>query len=379
MDAAEIEVERAKAERKSPILLWLLNIVWPGLGNLVIGQVIAGIAFGVTIMPIKVLDYRNDSDMSFVTGGIRFAADHGADIINMSLGFPPLDTFRYFGYTESQIQEMFRPLRDAVNYAQRRGVVLVAAAGNFDASEVSLPANYPGVIAVGATDPDGRRSSYSSFGRNLDLMAPGGDFQDLNGDHVQDAVFVLSIKPHRSEGSLAKPDSFGCFPFFGTSGATPHVSGAVALLMSQGATSEGAIERTLRETAVRPPDRLPGADIEYAAGLVQIEAALRARTSPGGPAAATGTIATRLLSRNPASGEASISYRTERPGHVRVHVFDVRGALVRTLEERDIPAGEQRARWDGRDDAGGQAATGVYFFRIQTGEGVATRKVTFLR
>lgn len=47
MDAAEIEVERAKAERKSPILLWLLNIVWPGLGNLVIGQVVAGVAFGV--------------------------------------------------------------------------------------------------------------------------------------------------------------------------------------------------------------------------------------------------------------------------------------------------------------------------------------------
>jgi TM2 domain-containing membrane protein YozV len=47
MDAAELEIERAKAERKSPILLWLVNIVWPGLGNLVIGQVVAGIAFGL--------------------------------------------------------------------------------------------------------------------------------------------------------------------------------------------------------------------------------------------------------------------------------------------------------------------------------------------
>ncbi len=339
----------------------------------------AGIAFGVTLMPIKVIDFQNDSDMSFITSGIRFAADHGAHIMNLSLGFPPMGIFHFLGYTQPQINAMFRPLREAVSYAQRRGVTLVASAGNFDASEVSLPAGYPGVIAVGATDPDGRRASYSSYGRNLDLMAPGGDFQDLNGDHVQDAVFALSIKPHRSEGSLAKPDSFGCFPFFGTSGAALHVTGAVALLMSKGATSQGAIEQTLRDTAIRPPDRLPGTDIEYAAGLIQIEAALRARTPLGGQTATRGSIAARLVSRNPASGEASISYTNARPGRVNVRVFDVRGALVRALDDRDAPAGEQRARWDGRDDAGGPAAAGVYFFRVQTADGVATRKVTFLR
>lgn len=339
----------------------------------------AGIAFGVTLMPIKVIDFQNDSDMSFITAGIRFAADHGAQIANLSLGFPPMGIFHFLGYTQPQINEMFRPLREVVSYAQRRGVILVASSGNFDASEVSLPAGYPGVIAVGATDPDGRRASYSSYGRNLDLMAPGGDFQDLNGDHVQDAVFALSIKPHRSAGSLAKPDSFGCFPFFGTSGAAPHVTGAVALLMAKGATSQGAIEQTLRDTAVRPPDRLPGTDFEYAAGLIQIEAALRARTPLGGQTAARGSIAARLVSRNPALGEASISFTNARPGRVHVRVFDVRGALVRTLDDRDAPAGEQRARWDGRDDAGGPAAAGVYFFRVQTADGVATRKVTFLR
>ena len=47
MDAAALEVERAKAERKSPILVWILNILWPGLGNLVVGQVVAGVVFGV--------------------------------------------------------------------------------------------------------------------------------------------------------------------------------------------------------------------------------------------------------------------------------------------------------------------------------------------
>jgi len=349
-----------------------------GTPNNVAGS--AGIAFGSTIMPIKVIDWQRDSDMSFIVGGLRFAADHGVNVLNMSLGFPPLDTFHFLGYTESQIQEMFRPLRDAVNYAQRRGVILVAASGNFDAPEVSLPAGYPGVIAVGATDPDGRRASYSSFGRNLDFVAPGGDFGDLNHDHVQDAVFVLSIKPNRSEGSLAKPDSFGCFPFFGTSGAAPHVTGAVALLLAQGYRNQATIEQVLSSTAVRPPGRPIGQDLEYGAGLIQLDAALRARSS-GSLAAATpkGTLAARLLSQNPARGEAALSFRTARPGHVRVRVFDVRGALVRTIDDREMPTGEQRARWDGRDDSGARAATGVYLFRIETPDGVATRKVAFLR
>jgi serine protease len=342
----------------------------------------AGIAFGVTIMPIKVLDWQGDSEMALITAGIRYAVDHGANIVNLSLGFPPLDFFRAIGMTESEIRAMFRPLQDAVNYAQQHGVILVAAAGNFDAPEVSLPAGYPGVIAVGATDPDGRRASYSSYGKDIDLMAPGGDFGDLNHDHIQDAVFVLSIKPNRSEGSLAKPDSFGCFPFFGTSGASPHVAGAVALLMSQGTRSQGAIEQALRSTAIRPPDRLSQADFEYGDGLIQLDAALRAAKGlrgQSGQAAARGIVETRLLSPNPARGEASISYRTARTGHVRVRVFDVRGALVRSLDDRDAPAGEQRVRWDGRDDAGARVATGIYLFRIETSDGVATRKVALLR
>jgi serine protease len=343
----------------------------------------AGIAFGTTIMPIKILDFQGDSDISLIAAGLHFAADHGANIVNMSLGLPPLAIYQAdLNLTQSELQERLRPLHDAVNYAQRRGVILVAAAGNYDADEVSLPAGYPGVIAVGATDPEGRRSSFSSFGRNLDLMAPGGGFDDLNHDHVQDAVFVLSIKPHRSEGSLAKPDSFGCFPFFGTSGATPHVAGGVALLMAQGYTSQGAIEQALSSTAVRPPDRLPGRDIEYGAGLIQLDAALRVKATGGGPAAAAaakGVLASRLLSLNPARGEASLAFRTQRPGHILVRVFDVHGALVRTLDDREGPAGEQRARWDGRDASGVRAATGVYLFRIETSEGVATRKVAFLR
>jgi subtilisin family serine protease len=286
-----------------------------------------------------------------------------------------MDYYAFLGCAPNDVNEYFRPLRDAVNYAQQRGVVMIASSGNFNAGEVSLPAGYPPVIAVGATGPDGIRSPYSSFGKNLDLMAPGGRFTQ----RTEDVLFVWSIKPNRSEGSLAKPDSFGVYPFVGTSAAAPHVTGAAALLMSRGVKAQGAIEQALEATAVRPPGQLPGRNLEYGAGLIQIDAALRNAKGVGtkGPAAKT-SIATRLLTRNPA-GEAALAYRVEHAGRVRVRVFDVRGALVRALEERDATAGERTVRWDGRDGSGAPAATGVYLVRVETPDGIATRKVAILR
>jgi len=338
----------------------------------------AGIAFGVAIMPIKVLDFQGDSDISYFVQGIRFAGDHHAHVANMSFGFPPLTFFRdVLRLPPNVLAHMFRPLKEAVEYAQRQGVILVAAAGNFDANEVSLPAAYPGVISVGATGFDDLRTSYSSYGRRLDFVAPGGDVTERNGDGVQDQLFNLSIKPNRSEGSRAKPDSFGVFPFFGTSAASPHVAGAVALLLSRGYTSQGAIERTLRETAVIPAGKPNGLNLEYGNGLIQLDAAVRAKP-PGRPAAIAGSAA-RLISPNPARAAAAISFRTEREGRVRLRVFDVRGALVRTLEDRWMPAGESVSRWDGARADGTRAPAGIYLFRLETPEGVQSRKVAIVK
>jgi len=349
-----------------------------GAANNVAGS--AGIAFGVAIMPIKVLDFQGDSDISYFVQGIRFAGDHHADVANMSFGFPPLTYFRdVLQLPPNVLANMFRPLKEAVQYAQRQGVILVAAAGNFDRDEVSLPAAYPGVIAVGATGFDDHRTSYSSYGRELDFVAPGGDVTELNGDGVQDQLFNLSIKPNRSEGSRAKPDSFGVFPFFGTSAASPHVAGAVALLLSKGYTSQGAIERTLRDTAIIPAGRANGLNLEYGNGLIQLDAAVR-RTPPGPPrAGAIATQAARLVSPNPARAGAALSFRLENAGKVRLRVFDVRGALVRTIEDRVMPAGESVARWDGTRADGARAPAGIYVFRLETPEGVQSRKVAIVR
>lgn len=350
-----------------------------GLADNVAGS--AGVAFGVTIMPIKVIDYQNDSDMSFIVGGIRFAADHGAHVANLSLGFPPLGLFQAVtGLPTNEFKQMLRPLQEVVQYAQRRGVILVASSGNFAAGEVSLPAAYPGVIAVGATGVDGRITSYSSYGRDLDFMAPGGDFTDLNGDHVQDAVFTCSIKPHRSVGSLAKPDSFDVFPIFGTSAAAPHVSGAVALLLSKGYTNQSSIELALRNTAIIPEGPTKGANVVYGSGLIQVGAALAlGRGAAAAGALPAGPTGARLTSESPSRGGAALSFRLSSGGRATVRVFDVRGGLVRTLEDRVLPAGEATARWDGTRADGARVAAGIYLFRIETPDGSETRKFTVLK
>jgi serine protease len=342
----------------------------------------AGIAFGVTILPVKVLRWDREGEMSDIVQGIRFAADQGADIANLSLGFPPIELYREFGYPSNVLAHMFYPLRDAVSYARRRGTILVAAAGNFGRGDVSPPAAYPGVISVAATGVENRLASYSSFGKGLSFAAPGGDFLDENGDHIQDQIPVLGIKPYRSEGSLAKPDSFNVFYFIGTSAAAPHVSGAVALLMSLGIREQGAIEQTLRSTASMPYGKPNAYSEEYGFGLIQIDKAVRNPVSLGAPrvaaALARNPLDARIASGNPGRGEVAVAFRTTRAGPVSARVYDTRGALVRTLTQGERPAGPHTLRWDGRNARGERAASGVYFIRVESAEGTSVRKLAYL-
>jgi serine protease len=346
----------------------------------------AGIAFGATILPIKVITWNNEAELDDVVQGIRLAADNGANIINLSLGLPFAGDLAFAGYTQQEIQNFFRPVRSAVNYAMQRGSIVVAAAGNDGVPAVRYPAAFPGVIAVGATGPEDNRASYSNFGKDLDFMAPGGDFTDLNGDHFQDQIPLLSIKPFRTEGSRAKPDSFIVDIFVGTSAAVPHICGAIALLMSQGVTKQSAIEKILKDSATYP-DGLPRSQqIEYGNGFVHLDRAvqLAAAGNGNGPAAATragpgGALETRVLTANPARGEAALEFTVGTAGRVSARVFDARGRLVRTLFEGEAPEGATSLRWDGRDGRGADVPSGVYFLRIESPAGSTTHKVAFLR
>lgn len=178
-----------------------------------------------------------------------FASDNGAKVIHLSLG----------SYTDAQV------LRDAVNHALSKGVTLVAAAGNANLSTVAYPAAYPGVIAVSATACNDTKASYSNYGAQIWVAAPGGDTPDCDSDGFQD--WVLSTWWSPAAGS-----AYGYLP--GTSMATPHVSGVAALLISRGFTTASAIRDRLKDTAVDLG--APGWDQYFGWGLVNAAAAVGA-------------------------------------------------------------------------------------------------------
>ena len=137
---------------------------------------------------------------------LRFAADHGADVANLSLGAP----------LSSAVVD------DAVAYARSRGVTIVAAAGNGDANGIGGPVSYPasaeGVISVGAVRYDLARAAYSNFGPSLDLVAPGGDLTvDQNADTYADGILQETFFG-------GNPADFGYGFLQGTSMAAPQVS-----------------------------------------------------------------------------------------------------------------------------------------------------------
>lgn len=227
------------------------------------GVGVSGVAYGASIMPVKVLDSLGQGTYAGIIQGIDYAIANGAKIINMSLS----------GHSGSQA------LQDAVNRARSHGVLVVAAAGN-NGGAVEYPAKYNSVIAVGAVRYDQTRPSYSNTGAEVDVVAPGGDNNiDQNGDGFGDGIVQQTFK-------TGETNTFRYLFMEGTSMATPHVSGILALLLSAqpGATAD-QLEGALKGSAL---DLGPaGVDQEYGAGLVQAASALAAIGA--GPAQPTAT------------------------------------------------------------------------------------------
>ncbi|BBE30154.1 hypothetical protein OSSY52_02950 [Tepiditoga spiralis] len=198
-------------------------------------------------MPIRVLGADGSGSLDNVALGIRYAADHGANIINMSLG----------GGANAQT------LADAVKYAHDKGVTIVTASGN-DNGSISYPAKYPETIAVGSVRYDLKRAWYSNYGPELDVVAPGGDTQvDQNNDGYADGVLSTTWKP----------DTGDTYVFMqGTSMASPHVAGVAALLYAHGIKNPEDIRNVLRNSATDLGDT--GYDNYYGAGLINAYNAL---------------------------------------------------------------------------------------------------------
>ncbi|MEM6930687.1 MAG: S8 family serine peptidase, partial [Myxococcota bacterium] len=187
------------------------------IASLIVSEgAVRGVAAGTALMPVKVLDANNQGDELSLIEGIYHATDHGADVINMSLSFGT-------GFVPSA------ELQASLSYAAKRGTVLVAAAGNAGAEQVSWPAASPSVIAVGATTPQDASDqpmlpSYANRGA-VDVLAPGGDVGvDRNGDGFQDGLLAETFAP-------GDPTAIGYWFQAGTSQAAAFVSGAALQLL----------------------------------------------------------------------------------------------------------------------------------------------------
>lgn len=182
------------------------------------GKGVVGVAPKATILPVKVLSAQGFGRSPWIAAGIDYAVDEGADVINLSLGG---------GYSPV--------IHNAIKKARKKGVIVVAAAGNSGRKGVGYPGALSETIGVSALGPDGSLAPYSSWGKGVDIAAPGGDTRKRDGGVLQNTV-----------GPGGKGHRYAAFQ--GTSMATPHVAGAAAVLLSTGMDAK-AVERTLLKSA----------------------------------------------------------------------------------------------------------------------------------
>ena len=236
------------------------------------GVGLTGLAYGAKILPVRVLDDAGEGDANTIARGVRYAVQRGAKVINMSLEFAPDDSG--MPLKKADIPQLI----SAIDYAHRKGVLVIAASGNEGATTIDYPAKAPNVVAVGATTEHGCLSAFSNIGKGLDIVAPGGGSDSRHGNDSN--CRPGRGKPGRdiSQVTLVAQGAktFG-IPggYEGTSMAVPHVSAAAALVIASGVLggdpTPREVEVRLKNTARDLGDA--GYDRTYGTGLLDAGAA----------------------------------------------------------------------------------------------------------
>jgi len=315
------------------------------------GVGVAGVSWGAKVVPVRVLGPEGGS-VADIVDALRWVADRGVEVVNMSLGG---------GGSCAENPAM----QEAIDYALSKGVVVVVAAGNdnADASGYS-PASCSGVITVGAVDLTGGRAPYSNYGPAVEVMAPGGNTEmDANGDGYADGVLSTVWDDETGE--------YGYAFYQGTSMATPHVAGLVALLKAH---NRDLTPAQVKDILMRTADPI-WCDVPdgCGAGLVNAAAALRAAGS-----VTTGDFSIALepaaLVLEPGSRRA-VSVRIVRErgfsGDVALEVEGVPPGVRYALSPMELTGGASEATLV--LEASGASVPGDYVITVRARSGSLTR------
>ncbi|MBV7505699.1 S8 family serine peptidase [Bacillus sp. sid0103] len=282
---------------------------------------IAGISPDVKIMPINVFQ-GNEASAETVIRGIYYAVAHHADIINMSLGD---DNYSHL-------------LEAATKYAKSKGVVLVAAAGNSSTYLPMYPAASEGVIGVSATDRNDRIASFSNYGKNIDLAAPGVDIYST----VAGSTYAA---------------------FDGTSMAAPMVSGIAALVRSKNPfLSPSQVEAILKSSTVDLGSK--GWDEDFGYGRIDAYKAVSKTAAP------ISTITAPKTYTMTGKNKAAFSFKTTSKTKVSLSIKDAHGKTIRKILSNKSSSGAKiSASWDGKTASKKFVSTGTYKVEVKITKG----------
>jgi len=309
---------------------------------------IAGAAFNKgLIMPLAAANGTCKLPVAALAGAIKYAADNGAKIINMSFGDPGISP----------------TLKEAVDYALARKVLMVAAAGN-DAKNIDtdplgpyIPASYPGVLTVSAVDNNGQFAAFSNFGDSVDVAAPG-----------------FNILSTTFSGSNYGTDS-------GTSFSAPQVSGLGALIMSLDASFDGEDAFQIITSGVSPNAQggksplfgLGLADARIALALIN-PTLLNPSTDPTifGPNGFLSKVINHPNPFNPDSEDTKIFFYLSKTATVLINIYSMNLDLVKRFQLIDLPQNDHQISWDGKDISGDIVPNGVYVMVLEATAGAST-------